>query len=318
MTTIHDDLPHPVPPMAFLKYKENYFFIIVAPESDVFGMAHFNHEPGFDRARMSCNLSVKGQVYNYSNTIPFPENYELSRELGDGKLTLAFAAPHQQFDMALNSDELALNISFTKKHPTFDYSACRTAAPENISFQESMTLGLNLPYNHQQQALFTNGSVTIKASGETVAIKGYGYRDHSWCMRSDNLVLEHDWCGINFPDRAFGIKTIATRSRPGVRAKEGYTVDAEGPRALRVIDTERLGKTDQGLPEKLIHHVADVFGAKYTIEHDVGNRLAQVSLVSEAPSKGGGYRIYENFCRSVIRETGEQGFSLVELGVAYD
>ena len=30
--SLHDDLPHPVPAFAQLRYKENWFFILLAPE----------------------------------------------------------------------------------------------------------------------------------------------------------------------------------------------------------------------------------------------------------------------------------------------
>jgi hypothetical protein len=317
MTTLHDDRPHPVPPLAFLRWKENYFFIIIAPDSGVFGMAHFNFEPGFARARLSCNLSVNGQVFNYSNTIPFPDNFELCEEIGDDKLRLRFVEPHQQFDVSLQSDDLELNLSFRKRFSTFDYMACRFAAPEMPSFQEVMTLGLNLPYQHQQQALSITGAVVVKASNTTVNIAGYGYRDHSWCMRADNIVQDHDWCAINFPSCAFGIKTLATNHRPDLRAKEGYVSDKSGGRALRSIEVLKAEPGTDGQPLKLTHLLEDVFGNRFTIESDIASRLADVSLVSEQPSGNGGYAITENFCRSKILETGEEGYSLIELGRSY-
>ena len=45
MPAAHDDLPHPVPPIAYLRWKENWFFIAMDPVSEVHGVVHFNFEP---------------------------------------------------------------------------------------------------------------------------------------------------------------------------------------------------------------------------------------------------------------------------------
>jgi hypothetical protein len=314
MTTLHDDNPHPVPPLAYLRWKENYFFIFKAPEQQVFGMAHFNFEPGFSRGRLSCNLSVDGEVYNYGNAIPFPADFEMAKSLGDDKLKVQFVEPHKRFEVSLNSDDIEAAFSLEGRFHTFDYSACRSAAPELPSFQEVMTLGMNLPYNHQQQSLSLKGRVIVKKNDKAIELDGYGYRDHSWCMRCDGIVNNHDWCGINLPGRAFGVKTLSTNHRPGLRAKEGYIVDEQGHRALRSIEAERIGEGPDGLPAKLVHHLKDVFGNVYTLSHDITNRYAYVPLVAEAPLSGKPYAITENFCRSTLVETGEEGVSLIELG----
>lgn len=312
MTTVHDDLPHPVPAHAFLRYKENYFFIVLAEAQGVFGVFHLNHEPGFDRARYTCNLSIGGRPFAYANATPFPERFAFEREIGDGALQLRFVAPHRHFALSLNTGEIDLAIDFTAAHPTFDYAACRTAGNPAPSFQEVNTLGLNLPYNHQQQSLVARGRVMF--GGETIAIDGSGYRDHSWVMRGDSVIAEHLWCGFNFPGRAFGAKTNASILRPDAPAREGYVVDAEGPRALRLIETRRIGESADGLPDRLIHELTDVFGRRYTIESDIAGRLAHVPLVSEASGHRPAYHIVENFCRTTLRETGETGIALVEIG----
>jgi hypothetical protein len=36
MSMIHDDRPHPVPPTACLRYKENRFFVIMDTKNSVF------------------------------------------------------------------------------------------------------------------------------------------------------------------------------------------------------------------------------------------------------------------------------------------
>lgn len=311
MTTLHDDLPHPVPDFAQLRYKENYFFILLAPESDAFGVFHLNHEPGHDRARYTGNFRIAGRSIDYSNQTAFPEDFELARSIGDGQLSLGFANPHARFELALHTDEIALDIAFERRFDTFDYAACRTAGNPAPSFQETMTLGLNLPYNHQQQALTSEGTARFP-DGTSLAISGMGYRDHSWVMRADIATRDHDWCGFNFPTRAFGIKTLETMSRPGVRAKEGYVADAEGLRALRRIETTRTGQQPDGLCETLVHEVEDVFGNRYRIESDLAGRHAHVPLASEAAAGKHGYHIVENFCPATC--AGESGVGLVEIG----
>lgn len=311
MTTLHDDLPHPVPDYAQLRYKENYFFILLAPECEAFGVIHLNHEPGHDRVRYVGNFRIAGRDLAYSNQTAFPDGFAHSRTIGDGNLSLTFAEAHKRFEMSLRSDGIELELAFEGRFPTFDFAACRTAGNPAPSFQEIMTLGLNLPYNHQQQALSSIGTARFD-DGTTHAIKGYGYRDHSWVMRADVATREHDWCGFNFPSRAFGIKTLETMSRPGVRTAEGYVADAQGLRALRSIATTRNGAMEDGLCRSLVHDVEDVFGQRYRIVSDVAGRHAHVPLASEAPAGKHGYHIVENFCPSTCE--GESGIGLVEIG----
>jgi hypothetical protein len=68
-------VPHPVPPTAYLRYKENWFWIFLDVHNQIFGMAHFNYEPSFGRACLSCNMLVRGELHQYGNEIPFPETF---------------------------------------------------------------------------------------------------------------------------------------------------------------------------------------------------------------------------------------------------
>jgi len=316
MTTNHDDRPHTIPAFAYLRYKENYFFVIMDPERHVFGLSHLNTEPIFNRTRFTLNLNVHGERFAYANETPVPANFAMSSALGDGKLSLRFVEPHGRFDLGFHDDDVELDVIFEARRPTFDFSACRTAAPDMPSFQEVLTLGLNLPFNHQQQSLRTRGRVWLKSGRHRspIELDGWGYRDHSWVMRSDNVVRQHVWTGLNFPRRAFGMKTIETLQRPGLWAKEGYVSDDDGARALRSINVIRQGEKD-GWPEKLQFEFRDAFDKPFTIEVDVAGRYSDVPLHSEKTlANQSQYSIIETCCPLLHLETGEKGVGLVEIG----
>ena len=314
MTTMHDDRPHPIPPHAFLRYKENYFFIIKDPERGVFGISHLNNEPLFDRSRFTLNLNIGGQQFAYAGETPIPKDFEMAEQLSDGKLTVRFTEPHKRFDMIYRGDDLDLDIVFEARFHTFDFAACKTAAPENPSFQEVMTLGTNLPYNHHQQALTSKGRIVLKQSGRTIEVNGLGYRDHSWAVRTDSAVRRHFWNGLNFPSLAIGMKTLETLVRPGIWAKEGYISDKTGDRALRSIHVEEFGLKD-GWPEKLRYNLRDVYGQPFTVDIEVAGRFSDVPLHAEKAQAGRPvYRIIEACCPLTLVETGEKGVGLVEIG----
>jgi hypothetical protein len=312
MTSLHDDRPHPIPPFAYLRYKENYFFIIMDPEGGVFGVAHFNNEPLFNRSRFTLNLNIHGKNFAYANETPIPEKFAMADTLSDGTLSLKFVEPHRRFDMSYHGEDLSAEVVFEARRPTFDYAACRTAAPDLPSFQEIMTFGLNLPFNHQQQSLTVRGRIVVK--GTTIDLNGSGYRDHSWVFRTDNVVRRHFWTGLNFPNRAFGMKTLETLHRPGLWAKEGYVSDAVGGRALKAIKVTSLGEK-AGWPESLRFEFRDMLDQPFTIEVDVAGRYSEVALHSEKTLAGqAGYQIMESCCPLTLVESGEQGVGLIEIG----
>jgi len=316
VTTNHDDRPHPVPPYAYLRWKENYFFIVMDRENETYGISHLNNEPLFNRSRFALNFSLQGQPFRYASEVPFPTDFDSAPTLTDGKLSLHFREPHRRFDLNYEGDDLHAAITFEARRPTFDFVACRSAAPELASFQEVMTLGLNLPYNHQQQSMKVSGTITVRSGGRErrIVLNGLGYRDHSWSMRTDNISRRHVWTGLNFPERAFGIKALETIHRPGLWAKEGYVSDADGERALRVIDVSHTGNSN-GWPETTRFAVRDVHGRAFTIEANIAGRYADVPLHAEKSGTGEPtYEILETFSPLKLLETGESGIGLVEIG----
>jgi hypothetical protein len=318
MSTVHDDTPHPIPPTAYLRYKENWLFILMDVDHGVFGIAHFNHEPGFDRARFSCNLMVRGQLFKYGNQVAFPANFAFSRQIGDDKLIVTFVEPYEQMHLSLSSDEIVLDVSFRRHAPPFDFEAYEAANPDVPKTQEVIGLATNQEFHHQTQAMTIEGTLRIKSgesSKEIIPLKGLGYRDHSRGVRADNILLRHVWTYLHFPSVIFGAMSVTGSFRPGLTASSGYVYDAAGMRALGTIDMSSHGKGEGGLPDSVEFKLPDVFGQRHTVIADIAKRVAHVPLVTEAPSASGhAYTVVENFCPIVLKETGEIGFALVEIG----
>jgi hypothetical protein len=312
--TKHDDYPHPIPPLANLRWKENWLFVVMAPEHGVYGLVHINTEPMYDRARFTCNMSIGGRLCKYGHEIPFPSAFEGAHELGDDAVKVRFRKPHELFELEIATDELAAHIILERSHPTFDFAACRSAAPENPSFKELMTLGTNLPHDHHQQALSSNGTVQLNGAAP-IRFSGVGYRDHSWCMRADNLIARHTFSGLLFPRRAIGVKTAEMLARRGTVAREGYVSDEVGARVVRDIEVERRGTGPDGMGEQVTFKLRDVYGQRFTIEADLTRRMASVPLVSEKPGATAAYRIVDTLCPITLIETGETGLGHVELGI---
>jgi hypothetical protein len=44
---LHEDYPHTVPTRAYLRWKENYFWVFMDPERDICCLAHVSSEPTF-------------------------------------------------------------------------------------------------------------------------------------------------------------------------------------------------------------------------------------------------------------------------------
>lgn len=313
MRTNHDDLPHPVPPIAFLRWKENYFFVVICRAQNVFGVCHLNNEPAFNRSRFTLNLSIDGKLHSYANEREFPPDFAMSRQLSDGTLTVTIHQSDRHFGVLLNSADMGVDLQFRSRLPSFDFGACKYAAPDMYSFKEASTFGTNLPFEHMQQAMTVRGRIKL-AGRAPIEIDGYAYRDHSWGMRCDNKIAWHTWSALNFPDRAFGIMTLESLGREGITAKEGYVVDESGARVLKSIAVNPVGGSNDSLPHKVVYEVTDVYGQSYVLEANVRERLARVALIPEKTPLLAGYQVTENFCEVLQHGSHEPGIGLVELG----
>ncbi|MET0657199.1 MAG: hypothetical protein ABW110_03450 [Steroidobacteraceae bacterium] len=319
MSLVHDDMPHPVPPIAYLRYKENWFFLIMDQKNSVFGAIHVVSEPGFERIRFACHLNIKGEMLKYGSEVPFPEKFSFAKELGDGKFTVRFVKAHEQIDIELHNEDVDMKVSFLKRAPLFDFQEYDFANPGKVTVQEIVNFSTHQQYVHQQQGLFTRGSVAVKTgamAGKTFTVDGLGYRDHSRSVRCDNMTLKHFWTGLLFPSHVFGAMSVTGVLRPESPGNTGYVYDeAGGLRSLRQVDIQGKGSGPNGLPASVEFRLTDIFDKPFTIVADLSQRFAYVPLHTEKPGAAPFvYDIVENFAALTLKETGETGIGLVEVG----
>lgn len=318
-TVTHDDMPHPVPPIAFLRYKENWFFLIMDEKNSVFGATHVVSEPGFERVRFASHLMVKGELFKYGNEIPFPENFGFASELGDGKFAVRFIKAHERIDFSLHDDNVDLDISFLNRAPLFNFEEYDHANPGTVTLKEVSGMGAPQQSVHQQQGMLTKGKVTMKngaCAGQTFQVDALGYRDHSRSVRCDSFTLKHFWTGLHFPNHVFGAMSVTGILRPTEPANCGYVHDeAGGLRSLRQVDITGSGNGPGGIPATVEWKLTDINDQPFTIVADLTKRYAHVPLQTEKPGAAPFiYDIVENFAPLTLKETGETGIGLVEVG----
>ncbi|WP_176599159.1 MULTISPECIES: hypothetical protein [Sphingobium] len=314
MTTIHDDLPRPVPPIAQLRYKENFFFIITCPEVGVFGGMHFNTEPLFGRTKFHFDFLINGERVTYHNVAPISPSFGEEPFVSDGVATMTVHESHKLFTIVMKTQDLTLDLKFEGRFPTFDFHVCKFAAPELTSFRDVMSFGTNLPYDHTEQSMLVSGTVQ-RGGDDAIAVNGLGYRDHSWGMRGDNTVAWHTWSVINFPDYTIALMNQRALYRSGLEAKEGFIVDAAGARVLRKIEiTAADYSAGNVLPDRLLLEGTDVLGQEYQLEADVAGRMGHVGLIPEVTNSSAPYSVTDNFCNVKDIKTGALGLGLIEFG----
>jgi hypothetical protein len=319
MTVIHDDMPHPVPPVAYLRYKENWFFLVFDPANDIFGAAHVVSEPGHERIRFAFHLRVQGELFQHASEQAFPGNFGLARELGDGRMRVVFVKAHEQIDLHLHNDDVALDLSFLKRSPVFNFVEYDHANPGKVTLGEIVNLATNQSFIHQQQGLLLRGTVAMKrgkAAGRSFNVDGKGYRDHSRGVRCDNLTLRHFWTGLHFPNQVFGAYSVTGILRPTTPANAGYVCDEKGGlRPLRQVEITGVGEGPEGVPARVEFALTDIHDQPFTIVADLLQRHAHVPLHTEKPGALPYiYDIVENFAPLRLEQTGETGIGIVEVG----
>lgn len=316
---LHEDYPHSIPARAWLRWKENYFWVCMDPARDLCCLAHSTMEPTFERAFVSFTVLHRGQKIISGKEVPMPSPFEHQKHLQLGDLSLNFIEPQAEFLIEFEDENVAASLTFTRRMHLFDFQACADVNPDWFSVSENTAFERN-SFRHQGQCMNVTGTVSFKTgdfAGQTISINGSGYRDHSWGMRNDQMTLEHNWSFFNFPSMGFHLMRVRNTVRPMNMTAEGYVARLEGNEAITALDIENIGNGPEGMPETVVFRTTSYSGEKFTLIADVGNAFARLPLHSQKPGSKA-YLNVENMCRVRCEETDEEGLANVEIGALKD
>lgn len=316
---LHEDYPHTVPARAWLRWKENYFWVFMDPDRDICCLAHSTMEPTFERAFASFTVLHKGQKLISGKEVPMPSPFEHQKHLNLGGLILDFLEPQAAFRVAYEDDHVSAVLHFTRRMHLFDFQACADVNPDWFSVSENTAFERN-SFRHQGQCMAATGRIEFKTgefAGTSINVDGTGYRDHSWGMRNDQMTLDHNWSFFNFPDSGFHLMRVRNIVRPMNMTAEGYFARPEGNEAITALEIENVGEGAEGMPDKVIFRTTTYSGRNFTLIADVGNAFARLPLHSQKPGSKA-YLNVENMCRVHCEETGEDGLANVEIGRLID
>ena len=201
MVTSEDDYPHPVPPQAFMTWKENWVFPAVDTEQRVATLFHFSLRPGAGEGIFTAKLCIDDWEHRYVGRSPVPADLPAFVPVRNERLTFEVVEPATRFRITYRGEELDADLEYTARFPPWDFDDNALAPGDSPLGDRGRGV---FHFHHYEQALRHEGTITLRAgprAGETIRVSGYANRDHSWGWREDLTFRHHHWLCASFEDR---------------------------------------------------------------------------------------------------------------------
>lgn len=313
MITPGDDLPHRVPPQAFMTWKENWVFPAVDPVSRTAALFHVSLRPVQGEGIFTAKFTVDGEDFRYVGRSPIPADVTRLRPVADDRMSFEVLEPFQAYRLRHTGDELTADLVYSARFPPFDFAD----GPKPPGESTLGPIGLSVfPFNHYEQALRVQG--TVSARGRTIPFDGYGNRDHSWGWRDDFGFRSHHWVCASFDDRFVQGSVMTETSYPHAK-HGGFLSDAGGNVAVASVDTSQAYWTAPGRPlgdldRDVTYRIAAVDGRTVTVTAHLAEPYGRLFLNARAPDRSQVYLDAQMFCDYTLAETGQRGVGVLEVG----
>jgi hypothetical protein len=318
-----DDFPHPVPPQAFMTWKENWVFPAVDTERRVASLFHFSLRPGEGEGIFTAKFCIDGWEHRYVGRSPVPPDLTSFVPVANERITFEVVQPGSSFRIRYAGDELEADISYTGRFHSFDFDDGPLAPGESILGERGRHV---FHFRHMEQALWHEGTITLKGgprAGETLSVSGYSNRDHSWGWRQDLTFRRHHWLCASFEQRFVeGIVMNETCYPDGDKYGGWISVDA-GNDPVASVDTSDAYWLEPGAPLPVLdrdvrYRLTTVSGDTVTVVAHIASDYGRLYLNARSPDRTQVYQDVQIFCDMTLEETGERGAGVLELGKFYD
>jgi hypothetical protein len=316
---LHEDYAHTIPMRAYLRWKENWFWVFLDPDSSTYCLAHVSCEPVSGVAHTSFTLVHEGVKHVVSEKTALPSPFVHAPVMDFGTLRTEIVEPQTRFNIHFNNEDFEVTLDLERRMHLFDWRACADVNPDQFSLSENTGFD-RAAFRHQGQSLAGTGTLRFKSgtkAGKATALSGMGYRDHSWGMRNDQGTLDHNWSFLNFPSRVFHFFKLRNTVRPEVFTMEAYVGEPRGNQVIKSFTVENIGSGPDNMPETVRFTGICIDGTTHTVTCDLKNALARLPLNLQKDA-GKVYYCVENICRIHHEETGEEGYGNVEIGALID
>lgn len=318
MITLEDEHPHAVPPQAFQTWKENWCLCALDPERGFSSVFHVSMRPVHGEAIFSAKLSVDGQPYRHVRRHAINPDPRNLWPLSDGAMTLELIEPGTHLRVVYSGEELDVALDYHGRFPVFDFED-GPPAPGRSTLGE---IGRHVfPFHHYEQGLDVRGELRYTSgprAGETIAIDGYGNRDHSWGFRDDFGFRQHHWICANFDDRFVGGSAMLETSYPDLK-HGGAVASAAGADPIVHIDASDAYWLQEGQPlpdldRDVSYGFVTAGGSRFTLVAHVARDHARLYLNAKSEDRSELYQDRQIFCDYTLAETGQRGVGVLELG----
>jgi hypothetical protein len=317
MVTPQDDFPHPIPPQAFMTWKENWVFPAVDRDNRSSALFHFSLRPVLGEGIFTAKFHVDGTDYRHVSRSPVPRDLRDFHPIADDHVTFTIVEPGREFRLQHSGPEVEADLVYRARWPVWDF--------EDGPRVEGSTLGevgnTVFPFHHFEQALAVTGTITLKTgdqAGQTVEFSGLGNRDHSWGFRDDFQFRHHHWLCANFEKKFVQGSVMLETSYPEEKTGGWVSTDA-GNLGVQTMDTSGAYWLVPGEPlgdprEDVTYRLTTVEGDIHVITAHLGEDYGRLFLNARSEDRSEIYMDVQIFCDFTDEETSERGVGVLELG----
>jgi hypothetical protein len=314
---LHEDLPHPVPPQAFMTWKENWVFPGVDTAQRVALLFHVSLRPTLGEGIFTAKFNLDGWEHRWVGRVPVPADLAGFHPVVGDRLRLEVVEPLRRFRLVYASPELDADVTFTARFAPWDFEdGVKTPGPSTMG-----ELGRTVfPFHHYEQALDLSGTLTVKEGPRTgqLEVRGWGNRDHSWGFRDDHSFLEHHWLCANFDD-AYVQGTVMHETSYPFPKFGGFVSTEAGNVGVAHVDRHQAywlaaNEPFPALDRDVTYRLTAADGRRLTVTAHLEQPYGRLFLNFRSSDRARAYQDQQVMCDFTCAETGQRGAGVLEIG----